>query len=145
MNNSLSMSILESLEKDEKEKSKISMIKVLSQNYGIEPYRIEDVKYKKIRGAQIKRCFDNSSKYVLSSDVSKNPSYILGYFLHDGRIPIEHAWVKDEDVYFDLTINNAKEIDEYWLFFEISKETLQKMKKKYPSPQLYEYVKFIRL
>ena len=89
------------------ENDKLGLVKMVTQgikHVGVKPNEVE-VQFKKITGAQKKQCFNNAFKALAGHPDSK---YVLGYvFLHN--IPIEHAWIKEGDVYYDVTLDPAKQ------------------------------------
>lgn len=89
------------------ENDRMSLIKMMTQGIRfveIEPKEV-DVKFKKMSGARKKECFNNAFKELLNHS---DGVYVLGYvFLHS--IPIEHAWVKEGETYFDVTLDPEKQ------------------------------------
>lgn len=87
-----------------------------------------------------KACFNNSYLYCLSNSDCK---YVLGYTQFH-NIPIEHAWVKKGEKYFDVTLNDAKDM-QYVSVVELSLHDLAAYVKKHKhAPGLYDYNAFIR-
>lgn len=122
------------------ENDKLSMVKMMTQ--GIKFVKLEpkevDVEFKKIAGAKKKECFNNAFK-ALSGHPDK--SYVLGYvFYHN--IPIEHAWIKDGDTYFDVTLDPTKQ-DGYVSVSEFPFNDIMQYVDKYGhSPSLYDINRF---
>lgn len=84
-------------------------------NLNIQPEQVS-VTYKEYRRSLPKECYRNAFNYV-SGNINTR-SYILGYLVYRG-IPIEHAWVKENDVYYDITLDNTEQ-DQYYKLIEIS-------------------------
>ena len=88
--------------KDLFESSELSVVKMMTQgirHVDLNPKSVE-VSFKKTVGAKKKECFNNAFKSLSGHPDSK---YVLGYvFFHN--IPIEHAWIKEGDKYFDVTL-----------------------------------------
>lgn len=59
-----------------------------------------DVQYRPHGHAAKKECFNNAFRYILDN---LDAVYVLG-FIFMYNIPIEHAWVKDQSTYFDVTL-----------------------------------------
>lgn len=117
------------------------IITSLGSAYDLEPKEVK-VEIKNFSEAKAKACFDNSRKYVSSHS---GTSYCLGYYLLYGQIPIEHAWVKEGEKFFDVTLKDNLENDEYYLFFEISMEELDNILVAIRhAPSIYDYKKFLR-
>ena len=125
------------------ESSGADMVKMLASQYGMRASKIEDIAFKKAPSSKPKQCFDNARKYDLSNPDS---TYVIGYLLHRGAIPIEHAWVKDGGKHYDVTIKDILELDEYWALVEIPYDELHDMmiNKGMSSPALYDYAKYKR-
>lgn len=81
---------------------------------------------------QIKQCYQNSVDVVL---LNENVKYCEGFVLFMG-IPIEHAWNKIDDKYFDVTSDFALKDrgglkgEEYLSIVELSKEELRQVYKR---------------
>lgn len=117
------------------------VITSLGSAYDIEPKEVE-VEIKNFPKAKAKECFDNVRKYVSSHP---GTSYCLGYYLFYGQIPIEHSWVKEGEKFFDVTLKDNCENDEYYLFFEISREELNDILVEIRhAPSIYDYKKYQR-
>lgn len=117
------------------------VVSSIGSSYNVEPKEVK-VEIKKFPSAKSKECFDNSRKYVTSH---RGTSYCLGYYLLYGQIPIEHAWVKEGEKFFDVTLKDNLENDEYYLFFEISREDLNEILLAIrQSPSIYDYKKYLR-
>lgn len=117
------------------------VITSLGTSYNIEPKEVA-VEIKNFPKAKAKECFNNVRKYVSSHP---GTSYCLGYYLLYGQIPIEHAWVREGEKFFDVTLKDNKEDDEYYLFFEISREDLNDILLSIrKAPSIYDYKKYLR-
>lgn len=94
-----------------------------------------------VKNSLPKQCFNNASKYVKKY----NAQYCLGYYLYEGKIPIEHAWVSTDIGFLEITLETQAVSDEYYLFFQLSKEELAMLEKKHGyAPSIYEYVKQVK-
>lgn len=118
----------------------LSMVKMVTQgikHVKTEPKEVE-VKFKKIAGAQKKQCFNNAFKTLSGHPDYK---YVLGYvFLHN--IPIEHAWIKEGDTYFDVTLDPTKN-QAYVSVSEFSLNDIMPYVDKHGhSPSLYDINRF---
>ena len=126
--------------KDLIETDQLAMVKMVSQ--GIRHLTLDikevDVKFKKMAGTQKKQCFNNAFKALTGHPDSK---YVLGYvFLHS--IPIEHAWVKEGDTYYDVTLDPAKQHG-YVSVAEFSLDEIMPYVDKHGhSPSLYDINRF---
>lgn len=73
----------------------------------------------------IKECFKNAYK-IVSDNYSKDVKYVEGIVVYSG-IPIEHAWNKIGDIYFDVTAEiKGHKYDEYISIAEINIDELLK-------------------
>ena len=122
------------------ESDQLATVKMLTQSMRFiesNPKEV-DVKYRKHGRAQKKECFNNSFRDM--SDHS-GEIYVLGFIFFHG-IPIEHAWVKDGDTYFDVTLD-PKEQQGYVSVLELSLEQVMEYVDKHQSaPSLYDYNRF---
>lgn len=99
-----------------------------------------NVDYKSFSKSKSKQCFDNAYAYVINNPES---SYVVGYVTVHG-VPIEHAWIKSNEKYFDITFRPADE-NEYYSLFELSFDKLLEVcDKAGNAPGLYECVKFLK-
>ena len=113
------------------------IVNQLASHYNLTATRV-DVAVKYFAAAQPKFCFYNAKFYL---DMEPKASYILGYITMDG-LPLEHAWVREDDHYYDVTLSNVQNL-EYWSLFECTKEQLAQI--VYATgviPSLYECYKF---
>jgi hypothetical protein len=127
--------------KDLFESSELSVVKMVTQGIRhvvLNPKNV-DVEFKKISGAQKKQCFNNAFK---SLSVHPDSKYVLGYvFLHN--IPIEHAWIKEGDKYFDVTLDPTKH-EGYISVAEFSfDEVMEYVDKHSSAPSLYDINRFL--
>lgn len=113
------------------------MMKVQAKRAGMLFDPVE-VTYKKTRWNRKKNCFGNSFHYVANNPKAK---YVLGQLFLWGAIPIEHAWVKDGDEHYELTIKEAKEGNAYFAMVELSIGELVEIVLKNDSrpPSLWDY------
>lgn len=73
---------------------------------------------------EIKACFNNSYHLVESLFAYKDICYVLGYAVTQG-IPIEHAWIKMDGIYYDLTWQKFSSIGEkYYSLIEFDHNEL---------------------
>jgi hypothetical protein len=87
--------------------------------------------------AKPKECFDNCSMYLAEYPDSY---YVLGYVFVDG-LPIEHAWVRDNDKHLDITLADTSKFAtvEYFSFYIYNyMELLDLMCEYGNAPTLYE-------
>lgn len=123
------------------ENDAMSLIKMMTQsisNVKLDP-KVVDVAKKQTAGTQKKQCFNNSFKSVLSDT---DRMYVLGYVFFHG-IPIEHAWIKENGKYFDVTLD-PKGQDEYVSIAEFSFTEVSEYVDKFGSaPSLYDMNRFI--
>lgn len=86
--------------------SPIPIVQILTQNFRnikSQP-KLVDVSFKILKNAKQKDCFNNAFK---AQSLNSRAIYVLGYaFIHN--IPIEHAWIKEDDNYFDVTFPPEK-------------------------------------
>lgn len=67
-----------------------------------------------------KQCYSNSTRIM---DINPNIEYVEGTLMMMGAIPIDHAWNKLGDQYFDVTsyyFNQSSPGDSYWSVLELS-------------------------
>jgi hypothetical protein len=70
-----------------------------------------------------------------------NSKYVLGYVMYKG-IPIEHAWIKEGEQYFDVTLDPEKQ-DGYVSAYESDFDEISAYIDKYHSaPSLYDLNRF---
>lgn len=122
------------------ENDKLGMVKMVTQgirHIKTDPKEVE-VTFKKTAGTQKKQCFNNAFKALTGHPDSK---YVLGYvFLHS--IPIEHAWIKEGDTYYDVTLDPAKQYG-YVSVSEFSLDEIMPYVDKHGhSPSLYDINRF---
>lgn len=122
------------------ENDRIALVRMMTsaiRNIQLNPKEVV-VKYKKHPSSQKKQCFNNSFRAL-----SEYPDslYVLGYvFFHS--IPIEHAWVKQGDTYYDVTLDPEKQ-DGYVSIAEFSLSDIMSYVDKYKhSPSLYDINRF---
>lgn len=88
-----------------------------------------------------KQCYNNTYKAM-----SSNSLYVLGYLLfstEDQVIPLEHAWYKDGDTYFDATLD-SKPADTYISIVELSYSEVCEYVDDYShAPDLYSMNRFL--
>jgi len=117
----------------------INLVNHLATQYKCTPEEVK-VTLKKHTPSKEKQCFDNAYKYVTKSTTSK---YVIGYYLYQGQIPIEHAWVKDGDQYLEITLKNVDENDKYYKFAELDHDELfNVIDSCHNAPSLYDYFRF---
>ena len=86
-----------------------------------------------------KECFNNCYRYLMDTYQSGS-TYILGYVLIHG-VPIEHAWVKTADGYYDVTLSQPNLV--YIAVTEVSLDLLTHfVSEKGHSPDLCELNRF---
>jgi hypothetical protein len=117
----------------------LSIVKMLTRqltNLHLDP-KIVDVKIRKSRRSKPKECFNNAYKAIIDSATPSKMKYVLGYAFYL-NVPIEHAWVKDGDTYYDVTVSSDK-FDCYISVGEFSLEDISEfvLKHKFP-PTLYD-------
>ncbi len=98
----------------------------------------------KVGHPQLKQCYQNSFDVVM---LNKDVKYCEGFVSFMG-IPIEHAWNKIGDEYFDVTADGPLKdrqgkFDEYLSVIELSKEELKDLGKK-PDYQSYISKQFLK-
>jgi hypothetical protein len=97
----------------------------------------------RVDGAQIKDCYNNAFKYLLNGNF--DAKYVLGYLLYNGNIPIEHAYVRDVDQYYDVTLV-PNEADSYVSVTELSFNEVSEYILTFASaPDLHSYNLWIGL
>lgn len=122
------------------EMDQLALVRMVTQ--GIRHIELDvkevNVKFKKMVGAQKKQCFNNAFKALSGHPESK---YVLGYvFLHN--VPIEHAWIKEGDTYYDVTLDPAKQHG-YVSVSEFSLDDIMPYVDKHGhSPSLYDINRF---
>lgn len=119
-----------------------SMINMMTQGLRhLKNMDIAEVKVvqKKFKSSAAKQCFNNSFRYILHSN--QNAMYVLGYsFIHG--IPIEHAWIKENDIYCDVTLD-PKTMQGYVKVLELtSSEVGEYVDSKGCAPSLYDLNRF---
>lgn len=120
--------------------SGIDKVKLVTKGWGLN-FKIKkvEVEYKPFSLSEIKQCFTNAYRYV-----SRNPdaTYVLGYYLMFGTIPIEHVFVKQNGKYLDVTIDSDDERDEYYSVVELSDQEMHKLAANNgTTPDLYQYAR----
>lgn len=123
------------------ENDKLATIKVVTQGLrfiDVKPVEVV-VKYKKTPGSQAKACFNNAFKALSGAP---DELYVLGFvFIHS--VPIEHAWIKRGNEYFDVTLDPAKQ-HEYFSIAEFTFDQVFEYVDKYnTAPSLYDMNRFI--
>lgn len=122
------------------EQDRSSLVKTMTQgikHLKLDPKEVE-VTPKKHSSSQRKQCFNNSFK-ALSGDHSE--LYVLGFMFYHG-IPIEHAWIKKGDKYFDVTLD-MKDVDCYVSVLELSfSDVMEYVDKHHSAPSLYDFNRF---
>mgnify|MGYP003576831144 CR=1 FL=1 len=101
------------------------------------------VKYKKHPQSQPKQCFNNAWRHVIDHPGS---TYVLGYYMYMGQIPIEHAWVKEGNGYLDVTLDEKKikSSDAYMKVIEVPRELLDEyVNAKQHAPDLFALNRFL--
>ena len=120
--------------------SPIPIVEILTENFkniNIQP-KLVDVSFKILKNAQPKDCFNNAFK---AQSFNSKAIYVLGYvFVHN--IPIEHAWISEDDKYYDITIQ-----PENHKYVSVAEFTLDEIfpfvEKHMHSPSLYDMNKFL--
>jgi hypothetical protein len=93
------------------------------------------VSYKKTAYAEKKQCYNNAMQYLIIEN--PNAKYVLGFtFVHG--IPIEHAWIKENEKYYDVTLADAAEETFVTLIELDSKQVMQFFKKHHFGPTLWD-------
>jgi hypothetical protein len=120
----------------------MSMINMMMQGLRyLKNVNIAEVKVlqKKHKPSIAKQCFINSYRYILNSN--PNAIYVLGYsFIHG--IPIEHAWIKENDTYYDVTLD-PQTMQGYIKVLELSfADVVEYVDSKQYAPSLYDLNRF---
>ena len=120
----------------------MSMINMMMQGLRyLKNVDIQEVKVlqKKHKRSEAKQCFNNSYKYILHTN--PNAIYVLGYsFIHG--IPIEHAWIKENDTYYDVTLD-PQSMQGYIKVLELSfNDVVEYVDSKQYAPSLYDLNRF---
>lgn len=88
---------------------------------------------------EIKQCYTNSIKAVLYND-DLDIKYVEGFYMIEGLpMPIEHAWCKYKDYYFDLTSkfwSGDIHINNYFKVVELDSNQISQWFKKGQNPWL---------
>lgn len=120
------------------ESNLIHLVKMVTQGIRNVDLDIKEVKvqYKKHPGARKKECFNNAFKALENED-----TFVLGYvFLHG--VPIEHAWIKKGETYYDVTLD-PKDQQAYYSVAEFSFDEVMKYVDKFHSaPSLFDMNRF---
>ena len=99
-----------------------------------------EVERKSFPGARAKECYNNTFKYIAEN----GGTFVLGYLVYAKAIPIEHAWVRDGDKYFDVTLKDNKG-DEYYSVMELNFDDVMEYVDKYSTaPDIYSWERFKR-
>lgn len=118
------------------ETDSLSMVKMVTQgirNVKLDPKEV-DVKYKKHGMARKKECFNNAFKAMTGN---KSERFVLGYVFFHG-IPIEHAWIKEGEEYFDVTLD-PKNQDSYISVLELEFDTIMEyVDAHHSAPSLFD-------
>lgn len=122
------------------ENDRMSLVKMMTQQLRFLEIDLKEVnvEYRKSAMSRKKECFNNSFKALSGHPDSL---YVLGYvFLHN--IPIEHAWIKEGDRYFDVTLDPEKQHG-YVSVVEIPFDKVMEYIDKHSSaPSLYDLNRF---
>ena len=104
----------------------LNFYKRMYKSYGIDfkPTLVE-VSHKKTRYNKSKLCYNNTFNYVCNNI---NAIYVLGWTCSLG-FPIDHAFIKEDDKYFDITLQ-TKEGDVYYSLVELTAAELIAFTKK---------------
>lgn len=119
----------------------VDLIKMLISSLRFVPEVVSvPVYHEKFHGSKPKMCFNNAFLYLMEHT---DCSYILGYVVLDIGVPIEHAWVKSNKGYLDVTLD-VRGGEEYYPLVELSYSEVCDFvfKKEYP-PSIYDYNRFI--
>lgn len=115
-----------------------ALIKMMTQgltHLKLTPQEVK-VKLRKHAASQAKACFNNAFKAL-----KHDSKYVLGYMFFHG-IPIEHAWVKEGDTYYDVTLDPAKQ-ESYVSLLELSHdEVFEYIEQHHSAPSLYDLNRF---
>lgn len=87
-------------------------------------------------------CYVNSARLATSHFLNE-VTYCEGYFmLSELSLPFEHAWIKYNDRYYDITLNNDKSVNGYLLLKEFTFTELNEfmMNKGTYGPHLPDYI-----
>jgi hypothetical protein len=113
-----------------------AMLNMLATPHLIVPGTV-DVTLQPYGKSKVKECFDNCSMYIAEYPDSY---YVLGYVFVDG-LPIEHAWVRNDDQHLDITLADTSKFAtvEYFSFYVFNYMKLLDLMCEYGNaPTLYE-------
>lgn len=100
--------------------------------------------YQRFAQAKPKQCFNNAFLFMLDHSVSNDDRFVLGYYLLHGSIPVEHAFVKHNGKYIDVTLE-PKDGDEYISMLELTfAEVTDCAHEDGYAPDIYAYGKYVR-
>lgn len=100
-----------------------------------------NVEYQSHPHSKQKACFNNA---FLTLSHNKNAYYVLGYVVYHG-IPIEHAWIKENNIYYDVTLDPTKQ-DTYFSVAEFTLDEIYPYVQQYKSaPSLYDMNRFLAM
>ncbi len=105
-------------------------------NMDIKQVKVLEKKHKR---SEPKQCFNNSYRYILHNN--NHAIYVLGYtFIHG--IPIEHAWIKENNTYYDVTLD-PDTMEGYASVLELTFEEVSKyVDVESCAPSLYDLNRF---
>ena len=102
---------------------------------------IKEVKVKplNVRGSVPKQCFNNSFKYLLSHS---SGHYVLGFVMFRG-MPIEHAWVRINEEYLDVTLDGKLAADYVSVAEFTFDQVAEYVNQEECAPTLYDINRFL--
>lgn len=119
----------------------VDLIKLMISSLRIKPEVVSvPVSHQAFDRSVQKQCYNNSFLYVMEQ---MGRLYVLGYVVLDIGVPIEHAWVKSNETYLDVTLA-PKDGYEYYPLVEMDFQEVSKFvcERGY-APSLYDYNRFI--
>lgn len=122
----------------------LEMIKMMASQLKFLDVDVKEVEVSYLHHAhsQQKQCFNNA--YLALND--NNDLYVLGYYMMDlstQQIPIEHAWIKRGNVYYDVTLE-PRDNDAYVSLVELTlDQVVEFADDKGHAPDLYAMNRFI--
>lgn len=124
------------------------LLTTLEKAYSLKSKQVP-IKYKKWKNSRPKHCYDNCWEFLVQNQDKKSSSstkYVLGFLVLNDSIPIEHAWIKHKDLYYDITLSDDKKFTQtYHVFVELSfKETANLAQLCGYVPDLLAYARYKR-
>jgi hypothetical protein len=104
---------------------------------------LSNVQHYSHKSSKPKQCYNNAFRMISRIHDGQEVKYVLGVILFHG-IPMEHAWVKHGEKYFDPTLD-PKGNDAYYSMHELPVDGLMAyVEENGSAPDLHDLDRFVR-